>query len=112
MVMIDAISRMVPGVSNNEVSGVTESFEGDLLRSQYSRSKSGWKKVPQVLLSGNEKKIREWRRESAEQRTKERRPDLYEKYSELQECRRILAKRKLLHMDMTELIAVGRACCL
>lgn len=111
MVMIDAISRMVPGVLNNEVSGVTESFEGDLLEyPQYSRPEE-WmgKKVPQVLLSGNEKKIREWRRESAEQRTKERRPDLYEKYSELQECRRILAKKKLLHIDMTELIARGQA---
>ena len=111
MVMIDAISRMVPGVLNNEVSGVTESFEGDLLEyPQYSRPEE-WmgKKVPQVLLSGNEKKIREWRRESAEQRTKERRPDLYEKYSELQECRRILAKKKLLHMEMTELIARGQA---
>ena len=111
MVMIDAISRMVPGVLSNEVSGVTESFEGYLLEyPQYSRPEQ-WmgKKVPQVLLSGNEKKIREWRRENAELRTKERRPDLYEEYHRLQTCRKLLGKQKLLHMDMTELIARGQA---
>ena len=111
MVMIDAISRMVPGVLSNEVSGITESFEGNLLEyPQYSRPMQ-WmdRKVPQVLLSGNQKKIREWRKEQAEQRTKERRPDLYEEYQRLQECKKQLEKQKLLHMDMIELINRGQA---
>lgn len=111
MVMVDAISRMVPGVLSNEVSGVTESFEGYLLEyPQYSRPER-WmdKEVPKVLLGGNQKKIREWRKERAEQRTRERRPDLYRKYSRLQQCAERLARQKLLHIDMTELIARGQA---
>lgn len=86
MVMIDSISRMVPGVLNNQESGETESFSGNLLEyPQYSRPEV-WngKKVPDVLLSGHHKKIAEWRLEQSVQRTKERRPDLYEKYKEEQ----------------------------
>ena len=82
MVMVDAISRMVPGVLSNEESGSTESFENDLLEyPQYSRPEE-WmgKKVPEVLLSGHHKRIEEWRREQSEMRTKERRPDLWERY--------------------------------
>ena len=81
MVLADAISRMVPGVLSNEESGSTESFEGNLLEyPQYSRPEE-WmgKKVPPVLLSGNHQKVEEWRREQAILRTKERRPDLFEK---------------------------------
>ena len=81
MVMVDAISRMVPGVLTNEESGCTESFEGNLLEyPQYSRPEV-WqgKAVPSVLLSGNQKNIREWSKEAAIERTKERRQDLYEK---------------------------------
>ena len=66
MVMVDAISRMVPGVLTNDESGSTESFEGDLLEyPQYSRPEE-WmgKKVPPVLLSGNHKLVDEWRREN------------------------------------------------
>ena len=65
MVMVDAISRMVPGVLTNEESGSTESLEGGLLEyPQYSRPAS-WngKEVPQVLLSGDHKKIESWRHE-------------------------------------------------
>lgn len=83
MVMVDAISRMVPGVLSNEESGSTESFENNLLEyPQYSRPEE-WrgKKVPEVLLSGHHKNIEAWRREQSIQRTKERRPDLWEKYS-------------------------------
>ena len=79
MVMIDAVSRMVPGVLTNDESGSTESFEGDLLEyPQYSRPEE-WmgKKVPPVLLSGNHKLVDEWRREQSIIRTKERRPDLF-----------------------------------
>lgn len=82
MVMVDAISRMVPGVLSNEQSGETESFAGNLLEyPQYTRPEE-WKgkKVPDVLLSGHHKKIDEWRLEQSELRTKERRPDLFEKY--------------------------------
>ena len=86
MVMIDSISRMVPRVLNNQESGETESFSGNLLEyPQYSRPEV-WngKKVPDVLLSGHHKKIAEWRLEQSVKRTKERRPDLYEKYMEEQ----------------------------
>ena len=82
MVMVDAISRMVPGVLSNEDSGVTESFYDNLLEyPQYSRPEV-WheKRVPEVLLSGHHKKIEEWRKEQSIKRTQERRPDLYEKY--------------------------------
>ena len=111
MVMVDAISRMVPGVLTNEESGSTESFEGNLLEyPQYSRPEV-WmgKEVPEVLLSGNAKNIRAWRKEAAVARTKERRPDMYAKYEALDKCREVLKKQKLLHVDMTELIARGQA---
>lgn len=82
MVMIDAISRMVPGVLSNEASGSSESFEDCLLEyPQYSRPEE-WmgKKVPEILLSGHHKNIEAWRREQSKLRTKERRPDLWEQY--------------------------------
>ena len=81
MVMVDAISRMVPGVLTNDESSSTESFEGNLLEyPQYSRPEE-WmgKKVPPILLSGDHKKVDEWRREQAILRTIERRPDLLKK---------------------------------
>lgn len=81
MVMVDAISRMVPGVLKNQESGETESLEGNLLEyPQYSRPEI-WngKQVPPILLSGNHQKVDEWRREQSILRTKERRPDLFEK---------------------------------
>lgn len=83
MVMIDAISRMVPGVLSNQKSGETESFSNYLLEyPQYSRPEV-WhdKKVPEVLLSGDHAKVEEWRLEKSLERTKERRPDLYEKWA-------------------------------
>lgn len=78
MVMIDAISRMVPDVLTNEASGMFESFEGNLLEyPQYSRPYE-WngKTVPEALLSGDHQKIANWRREQSILRTKKRRPDL------------------------------------
>ena len=111
MVVADAVSRMVPGVLTNGESGMTESFEGELLEyPQYSRPEE-WmgKRVPEVLLSGNQKKIKEWRLRQSEERTKRRRPDLYQKYKKLQACREAFMKQKLLHMDMIELIARGQA---
>ena len=85
MVMIDAIARHVKGVLGNEDSAVTESFTDDLLEHpQYTRPEV-WMdmKVPEVLLSGNHKKIEEWRQEQSIKETKEKRPDLYEKYINL-----------------------------
>lgn len=78
MVMIDCISRLVPGVLNNEVSAEVESFHGNLLEyPQYTRPEVfRGKAVPEVLLSGHHKNIEEWRRKESIRRTLERRPDL------------------------------------
>ena len=111
MVIVDAVARLVPEVLNNDQSAETESFHGNLLEyPQYSRPEV-WhdKKVPDVLLSGNQKKIGEWRLEQSVIRTQERRPDLYAKYEELQECKKCMMRQKLLHIDMIELINRGRA---
>lgn len=81
MVMIDSISRMVPGVLSNQESGETESFAENLLEyPQYSRPEE-WhgQKVPPVLLSGHHANIEAWRREQSILRTAKRRPDLLKK---------------------------------
>ena len=80
MVMMDSISRMVPGVLSNQESGETESFAGNLLEyPQYSRP-AEWmgKKVPDVLLSGHHANIEKWRREQSILRTLRNRPELLE----------------------------------
>ena len=82
MVMIDCISRLVPGVLSNEESAQTESFDDGLLEyPQYTRPEI-WmdKRVPEVLLSGHHANIEKWRHEQSLERTKLRRPDLYDKY--------------------------------
>ena len=81
MVMMDAVSRLVPGVLNNDVSAETESFQDSLLEyPQYSRPEE-WrgKKVPSVLLSGHHANVEKWRREQSIIRTAKWRPDLLEK---------------------------------
>ena len=111
MVMIDAISRLVPGVLNNEESAETESFHCDLLEyPQYSRPEV-WhdKKVPDVLLSGDHKKIEQWRLEESIKRTKQRRPDLLERYENGQKCIEFLKRDKLSHIEMIELLHRGKA---
>lgn len=111
MVVVDAVSRLVPGVLNNNMSAETESFHSNLLEyPQYSRPEE-WRgrRVPEVLLSGNSKRIEEWKREEAVKRTKKRRPDLYEKYERLTACRDVMIKQKLLHIDMIEAINRGSA---
>lgn len=78
MVMVDAISRMVPGVLTNDDSGTSESLEGGLLEyPQYSRP-AVWngKNVPEVLLSGDHKRVEEWRHEQSVLRTLRNRPEL------------------------------------
>lgn len=80
LVVMDAISRLVEGVLNNDESAQTESFYDNLLEyPQYTRP-DVWqgKKVPQVLLSGHHKNIQEWRRQQSILRTLLRRPDLLE----------------------------------
>ena len=80
MVMIDAISRLVPGVLNNDVSAEFESFNDNLLEyPQYTRpAEFMGREVPPILLSGNHPKVDEWRRQQSIIRTMERRPDLME----------------------------------
>ena len=77
-VLVDAIGRLLPGVLNDETSALTDSFQDNLLAPPvYTRPAdfNGWK-VPDTLLSGDQKKIDEWRNEQALKRTEERRPDL------------------------------------
>ena len=77
-VLTDALVRLVPGVIGDEMSALTDSFQDGLLAPPvYTRPAeyNGWK-VPEVLLSGNHEKIRQWEEEQALKRTKERRPDL------------------------------------
>ena len=79
--IMDAVSRLVPGVLNNDDSASDESFEGNTLEyPQYTRPEEFMgKRVPDVLLSGHHANIERWRREQSLIRTKERRPDLMEK---------------------------------
>ena len=84
MVVIDTISRLIPGVLGNGVSADTDSFMNGLLEyPQYSRPEI-WrgKQVPPILLSGDHAKVDRWRREQSLERTRTRRPDLYRKYME------------------------------
>lgn len=82
MVIIDSVSRLIPGVLGSEDSSMDESFENNLLEyPQYTRPEDFCgHKVPEVLLSGNHKKIEQWRNERSLEITKERRKDLYYKY--------------------------------
>ena len=77
-VLVDAVGRLLPGVLNDETSALTDSFQDNLLAPPvYTRPADfkGWK-VPGVLLSGDPKKVEEWRNEQALERTQKRRPDL------------------------------------
>ena len=78
MVMIDCISRLIPGVLNNDTSAEFESFHDNLLEyPQYTRPEEyRGLRVPDILLSGHHKNIDTWRREQSIKRTLERRPDL------------------------------------
>jgi tRNA (guanine37-N1)-methyltransferase len=82
MMIIDAVSRMIPGVLGNTESAGTDSFMNGLLEyPQYSRP-AVWhgKEVPPVLLSGDHARVEEWRFEQSLAITKERRPDLYDRF--------------------------------
>ncbi len=79
-VLVDAIVRLIPGVLNDETSALSDSFQGELLDAPVYTRPADWNghKVPDVLLSGHEAKINEWRHEQALARTQQRRPDLLE----------------------------------
>ena len=80
MVMVDTISRLVPGVLHNDVSAEFESFQDNLLEyPQYSRPEV-WHglAVPKILLSGHHGNVARWRRKQSILRTRQRRPDMYE----------------------------------
>ena len=77
-VVVDSVVRLIPGVLGDETSALSDSFQDGLVSPPvYTRPREfrGWK-VPEILLSGNEKRIAEWKNEQAVLRTKERRPEL------------------------------------
>ncbi len=96
MVMIDCISRLVPGVLHNDVSAEFESFQDNLLEyPQYTRpAEFEGVKVPDILLSGDHAKVDRWRREQSLKRTLERRPDLLEEAVLQKEDLKYLEKQK------------------
>jgi tRNA (guanine37-N1)-methyltransferase len=86
MVLIEACVRLIPGVLGKLESTEDESFEGDLLEyPQYTRPRV-WedREIPEVLLSGDHGRIDRWRREQAEDITRQRRPDLWARYQRRQ----------------------------
>ena len=94
VVMMDAISRLVPGVLHNDVSAITDTFTDNLLEyPQYTRPVE-WrgKRVPDVLMSGHHANIEKWRREQSLLRTKNQRPDLFEKVEFTKDDMKIMKK--------------------
>ena len=81
IVLLDACIRLLPGVMGKESSGEDESFEGGLLEYPHYTRPREWegRNIPDILLSGDHKKIAEWRRAESERLTAERRPDLLNK---------------------------------
>ena len=77
-ILVDSIIRLIPGVISNESAALSDSFQDNLLgHPNYTRPSefNGWK-VPEVLLSGDQKKIEEWRLKTSYEKTKNKRPDL------------------------------------
>jgi tRNA (guanine37-N1)-methyltransferase len=83
LALIDACVRLLPGVIGNKLASVEESFEGGLLEYPHYTRPRDWdgREVPEILLSGHHEKVKVWRQTQAEHITRERRPDLWEKYS-------------------------------
>ncbi len=92
MVVVDAVSRLIPGVLGNEASAEAESFREPMLEHpQYTRPQEfRGHRVPDVLLSGDHRRIARWRRRQALLRTRERRPDLFARLSLTEEDRALL----------------------
>jgi len=81
-VIVDSVGRLLPGVLNDETSALFDSFQDDLLAPPVYTRPAEWEgmAVPEVLLSGHEKNIGEWRHEQSLERTRNRRPDLWARY--------------------------------
>lgn len=79
-VLVDAVIRLIPGVLSDETSALSDSFQGELLDAPMYTRPADWNshKVPDILLSGHQAAIDEWRHDQALERTKKRRPDLLE----------------------------------
>lgn len=77
-ILVDSVIRLLPGVLNDETSALSDSFQGELLDAPLYTRPADWRghKIPDILLSGHEAKINEWRHEQALERTTKRRPDL------------------------------------
>lgn len=78
--IVDAVVRLIPGVLSDETSALSDSFQGELLDAPVYSRPADWRgyKVPDILLSGDQAKIEQWRYEQALECTKKRRPDLLE----------------------------------
>ena len=83
LMMADAIIRLIPGVLGDAESALSDSFQDDLLDAPVYTRPTDFRglKVPEVLLSGDHKRIKEWRSVISEERTKLRRPDLYKNFN-------------------------------
>ncbi|GGD96263.1 tRNA (guanine-N(1)-)-methyltransferase [Aureimonas endophytica] len=81
LTLLDAVVRLLPGVMGNEISGETESFEGNLLEHPHYTRPVSWegREIPPILASGDHGRIAKWRHAEAERLTRERRPDLLER---------------------------------
>lgn len=79
-VLVDSIVRLIPGVLSDETSALSDSFQGELLDAPVYTRPAEWRgiRVPEILLSGDQAKINNWRHEQALERTMKRRPDLLE----------------------------------
>ena len=81
-VIVDSVGRLLPGVLNDETSALFDSFQDNLLAPPVYTRPANWegRVVPEVLISGHEKNIDDWRHEQSLERTRIRRPDIYDKY--------------------------------
>lgn len=104
MIMIDAISRLIPGVLHNNASAEFETFQDSLLEYPHYSRPEVWhdKQVPKILLSGHHANVEKWRREQSVIRTAKWRPDLLEK-AELTEKERALAEQILKEKEEKDL---------
>ncbi|MBR6327195.1 MAG: tRNA (guanosine(37)-N1)-methyltransferase TrmD, partial [Lachnospiraceae bacterium] len=109
LILMDAISRLIPGVLGNESSAEIESFHGDLLEYPQYTKPPVWhgRSVPEVLFTGDHKAITAFRLEQQIRVTKERRPDLYMRYEHTQQILRLLQKRKKTHTPGMDLLRTG-----
>lgn len=112
MMMIDCISRLVPGVLNNEISADIESFHDNLLEyPQYTRPELFMgQRVPEVLLSGHHAKIEQWRREQSIQRTLKWRPDLLKQANLTNKEQEYLEQLKTLknQLDLSAILPIAK----